>query len=102
MFALGAFNKVDEITKDGWQWLSDSVALFPTLVEIPAIIKDGKETWQQFQDVDAEEKATLLAKAKAKFDIADDVLEDVVESAFDWLYQTAETAKKVKDALKKD
>lgn len=101
-FGIKATVKIDEVTQDGWQWLSDSVALFPTLVEIPGLLKDGKEMWEELQEVDDEEKAELQQFAKDNFDIADDELEEVVESVFDWFYQTAVTQSKIRAALKKD
>ena len=101
-FGITVVVKVDEVTQDGWQWIPDSVALFPTLIEIPGLIRDGKEIWAEFQEVDDDEKQELLTFAKEKFNILDDELENVVESVFDWFYQTALTQSVIRTALKKD
>jgi hypothetical protein len=98
-FILHLVNKVDELVEDEWQWLPDTVALLPSLIEIPGLIKDGKETWEQFKDLDADEREELIEYAKTEFDISDDEVEDIVEAAFDLLDAAADLYERIK-ALK--
>ena len=94
-------NKIDLVTADGFQPLSDLVALLPNLVDGVMLIKDGKEAWLEFQDLDDEERVELDAFIQAEFDIADEKLEEVIESALDAIVAVADVIDKVKDALAK-
>lgn len=94
-------NKLDEVTKDGFQPVADLVALFPALADGVVLIKSGKEAWVEFQDLDDEEQVEINAYIKAEFDIADDKLEAVIESALLSIEAVADTVEKVRDALKK-
>lgn len=99
-FGIRATVKIDEVTQDGWQWIPDTVALVPTLIEIPGLLRDGKEIWEELQDVDDAEKEELRVFVKENFNIYDDELEGVIESVVDWFYQTAVTQSVVRKALK--
>jgi len=94
-------NKIDAVTQDGFQPLSDLVALLPNLVDGVVLIKEGKEAWLEFQDLDDEERADVDAFIQAEFDIADEKLEEVIESALDAIVAVADVIDKVKDALAK-
>jgi hypothetical protein len=94
-------NKVDLVTQDGFQPLSDIVALLPNLAEGVTLIKDGRDAWAEFEDMDAVEREELLAFVKEEFDIADDKLESVIETAFDTIDQVAVLIAEVKEALAK-
>jgi hypothetical protein len=101
LFAIKLSEKVDEVTVDGFQW-SDAVALFPNLVEAIGVVKSAKDAYAEFLDLDEEEKDDVLAYVRDEFDIADDKLEDVVETALLVVSNVAELIVKVKAALKKD
>jgi len=93
-------NKVDLVTRDGIQW-TDAVALFPNIVDGVALIKNGKDALAEFKELDAVEKAELLDFVKVEFDLADDKLEDVVETALGVIESVSELIVKIKVALKK-
>ena len=101
-FVLHLANKIDEVTQDGFSWISDSIALLPNLIEVPSIIKDGKELWGELNDLDEAELAELQQFAKDEFDIDDEELEGVVEAAFDLLFSAGTFYEKAKAALKKE
>ena len=100
-FVLRLANKVDEVTQDGFQW-QDAVSLFPNLIDAIGVVKSGKDAYNEFLELDDAEKDELLDFIQTEFDIADEDLEDVVESAFDTIFAVADTVQKVKAALKKD
>jgi hypothetical protein len=99
---LHLVDKIDDVTQDGWQWLTDSLALVPTLIEIPGIVKNGKAIWEEVQDLDDAEREELLQFAKEELNLNDDEVEDVVESAFDILDAIADLALKIKEAKKEE
>lgn len=99
-FSISLAEKVDDITQDGWQW-SDAVALFPNLVDAIGAIKSSKLAWEEYMDLDEDEQNDILAFVKAEFDIADDDLENVVESALSALVAIANLILVAKEALKK-
>jgi hypothetical protein len=101
LFAIKLSEKVDEITQDGFQW-QDAVSLFPNLVDAIGVVKLAKDAYVEFLDLDEDEKNDVLAYVKAEFDIADDKLEAVVESALLVVVNVADLISVVKDALKKD
>jgi hypothetical protein len=94
-------NKIDSITQDGFQPVSDLVALVPNLVDGVSIIKNGKDALAEFKELDVLEKQEVLDFVKVEFDLADDVLEDVVESALGVIKSVSELVVKIKVALKK-
>lgn len=94
-------NRVDQVTQDGFQPLTDLVALLPNLVDGVSLIKNGKDALAEFKELDATEKKEILAFVKAEFDIADDKLEDVVETAFEVIESVSVLIVKITVALKK-
>ena len=95
---LHVVDKVDEITQDGWQWLSDTLALVPTLIEVPGVLKSGKAIWEEVQDLDDAERDELNAFAKEELELEDESVEDIVEAAFDVLDAIGDLAEKIKAA----
>lgn len=93
-------NAVDEVTQDGFQ-VTDLVALLPNLLDGVSIIKNGKDALAEFKELDVLEKQEVLDFVKAEFDIADDKLEDVVETALGVIESVSELIVKIKVALKK-
>jgi len=99
---ISLMNKLDEVTQDGYQLVPDSIALFPNLVDVIGVIKNGKTAYLEFLDLDEDEKGEVYATVKAKFDLLDDKLEDVVEKAFVLIEDAAVLIFAVQDALKKE
>ena len=99
---LHLVDKIDEVTQDGWQWLSDTLSLVPTLIEVPGVVKNGRVIWEEFKDLDDAEREELLQFAKDELDLNDDEVEDIVESAFDILDAVADLALKIKEAKKEE
>lgn len=99
--AVHLANKIDEITQDGFQPLGDLVSLLPNLADSIGVIKNGRDAWKEFQDLDDAERDEVLAVVKEEFDIDDDQLEDIVESAFDTIDAVGDFIQKVRLALKK-
>jgi hypothetical protein len=97
---LHLVDKIEEVTQDGWQWLKDSLALLPTLTEVPGVIKNGRAIWDEVQDLDDDERAELNAFAKQELDLEDEKVEAVVEAAFDVLDAVGDLVDKIKDAKK--
>jgi hypothetical protein len=97
---LHVVDKVDEVTRDGWQTLKDSLALLPLLVDVPGIVRNGKLTWEEFTDLDDTEREELLVFAKEELDLEDEKVEAVVEAAFDVLDAVGDLVDKIKDAKK--
>jgi hypothetical protein len=101
-FVIHVFNKVDNITQDGWQWLPDTTALLPNLIEIPTLIKNAAEIKEELDDLDMFEMDELKEHIKVEFDIIDDELESLIEDALDLLKEAADFGLRVKAALKKE
>lgn len=99
-FVLRLSNKVDEVTQDGIQW-TDVLSLLPNLVESVGVLKVGKTAWAEFNDLDDLERDDVLGYVKNEFDIADEKLEGVVESAFEFIFAAGDLVEKVKDAVAK-
>lgn len=91
--------KVEQVTEDGFQVLSDSLALLPNVMDLVLVIKDGKDAWMQFNDLDDAERDEVLTFIKDKFDLDDDEVEDVVETGLDLIFSAGEFVGKLK-ALK--
>ena len=62
---------------------------------------DVKALRAQFADLDDQEKAELVAHAKDKFDLADDVLEAKIEAGFDLVEEVGVAIKANYDLVKK-
>ena len=93
-------NKIDEVTQDGFQPFSDLAALLPNLVDGVSVIKNAKDAWAEFKDLDEAEREEILAYVKEEFDIADDILEGVIEKALDTISAVADLVVTLRDALK--
>ena len=96
------FNKIDEVTQDGYQVLADSIALLPNLVDVVGVVKNGKMAYAEFLDLDDEEKVEVLAIVQKEFDLNDDVLEVIIEKALLWLENGVDLGLEIRDALKKE
>lgn len=94
-------NKVDELTQDGFQLVPDSLALLPNLVDALSLIKNGRDAWLEFEELDVQERIEVVDFVKAEFDIEDDKLEEVVEVALDTIESVAILVDTIKLALKK-
>lgn len=93
---------VDRVTQDGLQPLQDGLALIPNLVDVVSIVKNGKAAWDEFQDLDDDEKDDLMADLSEKLNLADDKLEAVVESAFELLLSAGILLDDIREALKEE
>lgn len=87
--AIHLANRIDQVTADGFQPLTDLVSLIPNLGEAVGVIRNGSDAWEEFQNLDDAERTDLQATVKAEFDIADDEVEALVEQAFDTIDSVA-------------
>lgn len=94
-------NKTDEVLQDGFQPFADFFALVSVAGDVFSVLKNLKDAYQEFLDLDAVEKTDILATVKAQFDIEDDLLEEVVEDGFEVVTVNVAFALKVRAALKK-
>lgn len=77
--AVKVADKIDVVTQDGFQVVSDSVALIPNLSDLVVVLKDGKAAVAELKDLDADERTDLLDTIKEELDLIDDKLENVIE-----------------------
>ncbi len=87
MFAMDLINCTDKVGRDTsvarWGHL---IGLAGPIAQLTGLkIADLKA---QLADLDSVERADIFAKAKVRFDIADDVLESTCEEALDLLVST--------------
>lgn len=86
--ALGFHQAFEAAKADGKIELADVAHFATPLLELPGAIADSKLALEQFKSASDEDRAAVLAELKAKYDIADDVLEAKVEAAVEWLLAT--------------
>lgn len=91
--------KVEQVTEDGFQVLSDSLSLLPNVIDLVLLIKNGKDAWLEYNDLDDIERDEVLAFIKEKFDLEDDQVEDIIETGLDLIFSAGEFVGKLK-ALK--
>ena len=72
---------------------------FSLLIDLPGLIRDHEELWLELEDLDEAEREELLQYAKDEFDLNDDQLEGVIESALEVVTAIANLAFDIK-ALK--
>jgi hypothetical protein len=94
-------NKVDSVTQDGFQLLTDGAALLPNVTDLIVVLKNGKEAVAQLKDLDPLEREDLLLELQDELDLADDKLEVVIEKGFVAINAVVDFGGAVKDALKK-
>ena len=73
-------NAIDEATKDGLQ-AQDFGLFMGAIGAIPGAIDGMGEIPKEIKDLDAAEKAQIIAGIKAKLDLRDDVLEGIIEES---------------------
>ena len=88
MIAVGM--KVKEVTEDGFQIFADSIALLPNVIDLVLVIKNGKDAWVEFNDLDDVEREEVMNFIKEKFDLDDDVVEGNVEDALDLIFSAGQ------------
>jgi hypothetical protein len=79
-FAIDLGLQIEKSGKDGFTW-SDSFSFIDELLQIPGLLKSGDAILAELRELSAEERQELYAYAVAEFDIENDKVEDVVESA---------------------
>jgi hypothetical protein len=89
-------NKVDGVLQDGLQPLQDALALLPNVLDVVTAMKNGKAAWQEYNDLDDAEKADVEAFVQKTFNIAEDKVEAVVDSAFAVIFDVGELVEQVK------
>jgi hypothetical protein len=99
MVAVGM--KVEQVTEDGFQVLSDSLALLPNVVDLVLVIKNGKDAFLEFNDLDDVEREEVMDLIKEKFELDDDTVEGVVEDALDLIFSAGQFINGLK-GLKKE
>ena len=67
---------------DGKFNFADALNFYPAAQSFPAAIKDIKQLPAEYKDMDAGEKAQLVAYVQDEFDIPDDKIEEYIERAF--------------------
>jgi hypothetical protein len=77
-FFASLANAVDLATADGLQ-AADFALFMGAIGKIPAAIDGISEVPKEVKDLDAAEKAEIIAQLKAELDLRDDVLEGILE-----------------------
>jgi hypothetical protein len=98
-FAIDLGEQFATSLADGFQW-TDSFSFVDELIQVPGLLKSGKDVVAELKDLDATERQELYDYIKEEFDIADDKVEDVVEQALATAVSVLLLVDKVK-ALKK-
>jgi hypothetical protein len=65
---------------DGFSW-TDTLGLLPSLLKVPEVVNSRKAIGEEIADLDDTERESLYQRAKARFDIEDDKLEQTIEAA---------------------
>ena len=98
-FAIGLTEGVIEALDDKKLTWLEIVGLSPKLIDLPGLIRDHEELWLELEDLAEAEREELLQYAKDEFDLNDDQLEGVIESALEVVTAIANLAFDIK-ALK--
>lgn len=80
-FAITLGKGISETFKDGFQPLTDTLKLLPTLMQLSPIIENKAQLVEEFKDLTDEEREEIKKWAKENFDIADDRLEAIIEKS---------------------
>ncbi len=86
--ALSFHMAYDQAKADGKVDLKDLPLLFVPFMKLPEAIAGAGDALAQLKAASAQDRADMLAKLGAEYDIADDVLEAKVEAGVEWLVAT--------------
>ena len=90
-------NAVDQATKDGFQ-AADIGLVVPAFMKAPEAFAGIENVPAEFKDLDDAEKDEIVKAVKENLDLADDVLEGIVEDAFAMVLGIVSLAGKIKAA----
>lgn len=82
LFALDLSEQIVKAAKNGIQW-TDAFGFIDEVMQIPAIIKTGKEIQTELADLSPAERLQLNAEIGAAYDIDNNKVEAIIEHSFD-------------------
>lgn len=87
---IGIGQQVAKANEDGKITLLEYIGIGTKALKIWEIVKNAKEAWAEFKDLDDTERQELSDFFNEEFDIKNDNLEHIIESAFLLLISMAE------------
>lgn len=79
--------------EDGWQWVSDSLAIGTALLPVIRFVPKIKELYDTFMELDDEQYEQLIQHFKDEFDLSNDEAEEMVENVVGFVDEAMELVK---------
>jgi len=74
---------IDKDLEDNKLSLMEKIDIAIKSIKLISVIKNIKVIWAQYKDLDDEEKAELITYFKEKFDLRNDLTEEIIERIFE-------------------
>ena len=98
--AILLHKEVPKMLEDGLGF-NDIAPAIKLLRSLNVAIKDIHKIYESYKDMTIDEAEEINAYCDEKFDLENDAVEEIIESVFDWLIQTAATFDLLKASKKK-
>lgn len=86
----GILEYVEKVTEDGKVSVTEIIGFIPKSIGLLKSIKDGKEIYNEYKDLDEAERQEVIAHFSSELDLANDKVEYIIEESFSVIVKLSE------------